>query len=380
MIARYSPSVAPAAWLRWFFAGSRAAEGPRNRNLALLGNGGNRHALEFANARQALCVWFEYVRRERGAGEVLLPAQICSVVAESIRRAGLRPRFLDGDGVYPTPSPRQFSDAVGDDTVAVLIAPLYGYLQQDWRILIDRAGELPIMLDLAQGLGLLDSLDPDLLRRADALVYSFGLGKGLDAGGGLLIARDLGGLAIARAGATTHLGVLARSVAVRGAELAGIYRLLLGRLEDASEVAKETRASFVAKAPAPQIHLLWEFKIAAFLDEVHRARARAGELVTLAGMTRDLDAFIDPDAAPLRQIIRLRSSVMRDQVIAALRDAGVDCAAAGEPLPDHAEELYPNAFAFGGDAIRLPFLGRLSDRDFTFVRNTLEATLVRLSN
>jgi len=379
-IARYSPSIAPRAWLRWLLASRPAVRTARDANLRMFAGGIAMDGLELESGRQALVVWLDAVRRMRGGGDVLIPAQICSVVPESIRRAGLNPRFIDGDGIYPTPSPRQYASAIDRDTVAILIAPLYGYLQPDWQPLLEAAGDRPIGVDLAQGLGLLDVIDRALVTRADALIYSFGLGKGIDSGGGLLLARDVPGSGIPRGSSGTQAGVFIRALAIRFAAAAGVYRFLVPQMEEASESAKESAGSFAPKTLSDAVHLLWRAKSEVFLSEMQRARKRAASLSHLRNATRELDAFIAPDAAPLRQIVRLKDARARHRVIEALRRAGVDCAPAGEPLPEDAATLYPHAFAFGEDAIRLPFLGRISDREFAFVRSTLESTLVDLPN
>lgn len=377
-IARYSPSLLPSAWLRWAIGSPGGAQHARAENLRLLSGGTRREALELGNGRQALLLWLECVRRGRGAGDVLLPVQICSVVLECIRRAGLEPRFLDADGVFATPAPDQYAAAINAKTRAILIAPLYGYLQHGWTEVLDLG--IPVAVDLAQGIGLLDVLDVDLLRRSEAMIYSFGLGKGIDAGGGLLLTRQRPILPIPRAGAATHLGALARAITLRGAEATGTYGFLVGQLEAASEATKEQEASFAPRIDTPQVHLLWRPKIRRFLEEINVARKRAAVLRSLAGVTPTIEALTAPDAAPLRQIIRVADSRRRNRAIAVLRSRGVDCAPAGESLPHDAEKLYPNAFAYGNDAIRLPFLGRLSSRAFSLFWRALESTFVDLSH
>ncbi len=372
-VPRYSPSVSAGAWLRWAWAGSTAAGADREANLAALGAGsGASSALELVNARQAIRVYLATLP----SGEVLLPAQSCSVLSESVRRAGHEPRFLDADGILGTPSPEQYARAIGERTAAVILAPLYGYLQRDWQPLLDALGRRALLLDLAQGLGLVDTLDRALTRRADALVYSFGLGKGVDTGGGLLLTRNAVGGSLSRAGAGSHLAVFAQALAVRTADAAGVYRFLVGKVEEGSEEAKEAAASFEPRTLAPAIHRLWRAKLPHVQRELELARSRAEQLrAKFSGTAGEVLA----GDAPLRQIVRLRDSARRDAAVTALRAAGVDCAPAGEPLPPRAPELYPNAAAFGASAIRLPFLGRLTEKRFAFVQRALESVLVDLS-
>lgn len=367
-IPRYSPSVAASAWLQWARGGAAASE--REANVRLLSAGS--HAVtprEFVNARQGIRVFLETLPQK---GEVLLPAQSCSVLSESIRRAGHEPRFLDSDGVLGTPSASQYAAAIDDRTVAAIVAPLYGYLQRDWQPLLDAIGNRALLLDLAQGLGLVERLNGALTARADALAYSFGLGKGVDTGGALLLTHNEIGADVPRAGAASHLVVLAQALAVRTADAAGLYRFLVRNVEEESEKAKEAGGSFEPRTLTPSVHRLWRPKLEALRGEMQLAGARAKIL------NRKFPEVLIGDA-PLRQILCLRDTATRDAAVAALRRNGVDCAPAGEPLPPNAQQLYPNAAAFGATTIRLPFLGRLSERRFTLVQRALESVLVDLS-
>ena len=136
-------------------------------------------------------------------------------------------------------------------------------------------------------------------------------------------------------------------------------------------------------APA-NIYLLWEAKLNSFKVDISRARERAEKLSRLPvvrHVCRDL-AFFSPNATHLRQIIRFRHPKLRNSVLDTLRKDGVDCAPAGEPLPNEyfdGCELtdFPNARAFRQEAIRLPFLGRLSEIEFEQIQQNLESALAQ---
>jgi dTDP-4-amino-4,6-dideoxygalactose transaminase len=380
-IARYSPAVTPGAWVRWLTGGPAAAAEARRDNLDFLASGsGASFALELENARQAIRVYLQ----EIAPGEVLLPAQSCSVLAESVRLAGHQPRFLDADELLATPSAAQYASAVGPGTAAVILAPLYGYLQEDWAPLVKVLGSKPLLLDLAQGLGLNGRLPSALTVRADALVYSFGLGKGVDTGGSVLLTREPHQLKQAeRSGIRGHLFVLSQAAAVRAAEVTGTYRHVLSRLEQESEAAKDVASSFLPRRPPASIHLLWRAQLRRLCREFERATVRAailGEGSAMRRTARGLETFMTSQSAPLRQVLRLRDQSARDQLLTRLRARGIDCAAAGESLPVDAARRYPQAVDFGASSIRLPFLGRLSDARFASLQRILEDALVDLSD
>jgi len=99
----------------------------------------------------------------------------------------------------------------------------------------------------------------------------------------------------------------------------------------------------------------------------------------LAERLRDTPVYFSDQASHLRQVIRVRDAARRDELVARLRMADVDCAPAGEPLPATANAAsdFPNAHAFRRDAVRLPFLGRLNDAEFYRFRTALEQTVVQ---
>lgn len=378
-LARYVPAIDFPAWLRSAASGSKTVTDAREQNISELGAGRRwETVIEFANGRQALRSYFAALAESR-RGAVLMPAQICSVAIEAVRLTGLSVRFVDGDGAYPTPSAEQYSAAMSNDVVGVVVAPLYGFLQSEWAPLLSRLGDRRLMLDLAQGLTLTDARS-ELLGRADAIVYSFGLGKGIDTGGGLLMARD----AVVANGASSSasgVGTLLKAIALRVAIGSGTYGALIERMESASEAGKVEAASFSPRRIGPGLHQLWREKIRRFREEVAVAFERSQRLresSSVRDVTRDLDVYTAGEAVRLRQVLRFRTAELRDRVAGQLRRNGVDCAPAGEPVP---EGHFPNARQFIRDAIRLPFLGRLTEKQFGAFQRALESAIdQRLSN
>lgn len=164
-----------------------------------------------------------------------------------------------------------------------------------------------------------------------------------------------------------------KSIVLRAAIASGAYGALVDRLENASEAAKVDRESFVPRRLHPAMHFVWRDKIRRFQREVALARARAAEFVAsdrLRALLHDLDIYCDSRALHLRQVVRLRNAAQRDRAVVRLRESGIDCAAAGEPLPPEGD--FPNACTFVSDAIRLPFLGRLSEQQFAALKRNLE--------
>jgi dTDP-4-amino-4,6-dideoxygalactose transaminase len=367
VIPRYRPDLDLRAWRTWLT--NPSARSGAVDLLATLGLSGTAHP--FRSGREALQAWLSDLAARRGPGAALMSAQVCALVPRIARSCGFMPRFVDTDVAYPTPSAEQYVGSFDRETAVVVVAPLYGYLGVDWAPLLSRLEGIALVLDLAQGLGLEPRL-PDLVRRADAIVYSFGLGKGLDTGGGLLVARRPLAVTPPRQGMASLLGKWLQAAVLRGTEAVGLYARIVKRLETAVEA--DTQAAPRPALLPEHVYGLWEDRLRAYRRDVERARTCAQRLSALDSVREAchaLTVYGDPGALHLRQVLRLRDARRRSAILLALRQAGIDASPAGERLPDGV--LVPNARAFGEDAIRLPFLGRLHGAEI----EDLEHALVR---
>ncbi len=325
-VARYRPL------LGWPRAEPARLPGPACRQL-------------FGRGREALAAWFAGL----GRGEVLVSAQICPAVPFLLRRMGFTPVYLDLDPVFPCPSGEAFARAVTERTVAVLASPMYG-LAREWK---SWQGP-PLVLDLAQGLGAW----PELCEQAEAVVYSFGLGKGADTGGGLLCSRQK--VSVAGTSLAPFLGTVAQGVALRGLLASGLYRFFVQR---GVALEKEDRPVHPRRGPA-WLEGFCLARVAVYLEQAELARRRYREL---PGALAEY-----AECLPLRAILRLPQ---RDRVLARLRERGIDAEPAGEPLPGEydpgAGGPFPQAERFLAEGLRLPFLGRLSPAEFEHVKRSL---------
>ena len=340
------------------------------------------HPYAFERARHGLTSWLRTLPRGRDS-RVIVSAQICPAVREAIAAADLTPLFIDVDDGYPSPSPSQFAAAMAEGVAAIIVAPMYGYIQADWRALAVAVGATPLCVDMAQGL-LLDDRLAVLLARAEAVLYSFSLGKGLDVGGGLLFVRKpLAGTGAMDRAPRARLSVVATGLAWRALVASGLYRACVPFIERQIDRDQHEQNGTPAAPPRdPARHLAeWTARVDAFARDVGRARDRAGSIGALPSVRagcRDVDAFCnDRGATHLRQVLRLRDAARRPRVLETLRRLGIDCAPAGEPLPSSTmgATIFPNAARFASDAIRFPFLGRLRDEEQARVERALQVAI-----
>ncbi len=380
LVPRYSPAVSARPALR--LVGSSASK--RAAALAelaarLLPAGDDKQAFVAPSARQALLAHYVQVRERLGGGVVLVPAQVCPVVPAVIRAAGHEPLSLDGDGGLATPSPARYSAELGGSrVVGILAAPMSGYVQAGWEALLpELRPQIDVTLDLAQAPFSTAAFGADFLRRTDAVIFSFGVGKGFDTGGGLVLTKPpVPTSRIARSAASVAAGAVLRVAGIRATVALGLYRALLPLVDRMASTDVAVRpVEHMSMALAPY----WLERLPTLAAEFELAAERGAALGRMAAVQdscRWVETTCAASARPLRQVLRLRPGIDREAVVRALRKKGLDCAPAGEPFPEGGSpDRWPAAAEFAKDALRLPFLGRLSADEFRRAEETLEKVL-----
>jgi dTDP-4-amino-4,6-dideoxygalactose transaminase len=385
MLPRYLPALTFADVAAARRAGAEMrGEALRGAMLAHLHCDPHHHALAYPNARSALRAWFSVRREQTPARAVVMSAQICPVVPQLLQTLGFRPHFVDLAAGYPCPGEEELlGEALAlhgrGELSAVIIAPFYGYSPADWGRIARLADEVPLVLDLAQGFALEHQLAP-LLKVAQATIFSFGLGKGPDTGGGLLVTPA----PIAAGVGSGHLGwsTPAQGLGLRVLCATGLYGWLTGALEAAVGANKSQPAPIVAEAAlTPASFITFDAGAQRMTSDIERAREHAQALFSLPAVVARCsfpELYADTAQSHLRQILRLRDPGERNRLVATLRGAGIDAVAAGEDVPSSymtnapSLEAFPNTAAFLADSVRLPFLGRVSGRRFDRFSRVLE--------
>ena len=377
MIPRYLPS--PDWRARLLATRERHADAASDLVAVLAPGEAFAGRLAVAALRHGLNAYFGELATRAGYGEIAMSAQICPLVPLAARNAGFAPRFVDIADDRPVPTGRQLASVMDDSVKGVIVAPFYGHITDTLDPFLAALGTRSLFLDLAQGIGL-RGIEP-LLSRADAVGYSFGIGKGLDTGGGLLLTRRALQLSAA-SDASLGVGSMARSAGLRIIAACGLYGLVARVVERAAEAGPEAFDPRVRVLRDQWVYEWWRRRLTTFLEEVRLAQDRAASLYSRFGAHPALafaDVCFSPNATHLRQIIRLADAGRRDVTLERLRQGGIDCAPAGEPLPSTyipgERNDYPAARRFLADSIRMPFLGRLSERDFVQLANAMERAL-----
>lgn len=382
MIPRYTPDFGIVSALQWL-AGPEPD--PNAARLALADALGwpSFYATPVESLRKGLYLLFAQFKKWGVRGRVLMSAQVCPVVPKLVEMAGYDTVFVDIDPAWPTPNAEQYGAMIDESVIAVIVSPLYGYLPEDWSPLLEKFGERSLILDLAQGLGL--SIPAPLADRADVIGFSFGLGKGTDTGGGMLLTRTMlpiDDLALCGIGFPLIAGI--QGTVLRMLVSAGAYPLLMRRMKDVDDnVLAQLDAEDIRLVP-PRLYGLWQGRLGGLQAEFNIARSRAASLANRCEIVRFInhaDIYLSATPTHLRQVLRLKDARKRDLIVSALRSAGVDCAPAGELLPtEYLPKIagrFPNAMSFRADSIRLPFLGRLTEAEFEKFTGILEASFAQ---
>lgn len=387
MIPRYRPQLAPIARL----AALQPLAALSDEVAKSLGIESWSSSALFDSGRSALAAYFGSLAALDQRRTVVVSCQICPVVPIVLIAQGFRPIFADTDTKLPTPGRAEtlaaFSEGGGErHTAAVLFSPFYGHMPSLAGLSRRKFGSTRLVADLAQGV-LIEGAMHEVLGLADAAMFSFGPGKGLDIGGALLAERqkssalDLPPSSFAPIAASTF----AMALALRAIQGLGLYRRFLQILDRKVDSAKEW-SGHARRLASFGPSRGWRIALRQFSSEVQIARQRAANLFSSEALLADLkfpEAYGGRAATHLRQVIRLRDSDRRDAVLAALRARGIDAMPAGEPLPESylsrdnfaGNTDWPNARLFLADAIRLPFLGRLTATQFKRLQEALEDAL-----
>ncbi|MCB9554679.1 MAG: DegT/DnrJ/EryC1/StrS aminotransferase family protein [Deltaproteobacteria bacterium] len=142
-------------------------------------------------ARGSSAIWLLLKALDRQGSGVLVPANVCEVVIAVIENAGYRPVYLDVDPLIGNCRLGDFYAANTDDVSAVLAVHNYGAPLPiaeicDWS----RARRMFVIEDVCNAIGATAD-DRPLGCFGDAAVYSFGMAKIVNVGGGgALATRD----------------------------------------------------------------------------------------------------------------------------------------------------------------------------------------------
>jgi len=391
-IPRYRPAVSLTSAISALTASEESVHEASNGLRNILGIPNEASMFLVRSARHGLYTFFRDLASRDQRRTVLVSAQICPLVPSLLQGCGFSVRFVDVDPIFPSPGPNEFRNAlsdpqIGDDAVAIIISPFYGYIPDGWETFIKENRDRAIVLDLAQGLSLNDRLG-ETIEHCDTAVFSLRLGKGADCNGAILACRQPLSNRLAAAGLIRTVAVIGPSIlqaaALRLAIATDLYQPLIGMLDRSVETTKtfDPQEVLTNYRLPDAVAVLFLFQIREFITSVSLARERSAKLLSSAAISQAThfeDAYASEECSHLRQVLRLRDASRRNSAVEILRGQGIDLLAAGEPLPNSyfpdltvPDDFWPNAHDFVSDSIRLPFLGRMPENEFKRILTILE--------
>lgn len=349
----------------------------------------------FASGTAALsaAVKTAVVARKIEHPEVLLPAYGCPDLVAAIRHAGAKPYFVD----LSPDSFRMNSLTVAEvidsrpSVVALIGVDLFG-CPENWTELyaLCRANDIVAIRDCAQSLQSREKIDREL--DADFLVYSFGRGKPLYLqGGGAMLRRSDAPNELAAAQVEIEAPLEIRDGwysraknelynALLEPHLYAVMARLLGKRLGVTRyepLEKIERAPLeFAELANPALEGFWR-----------NHRSRQNELMAmlsaiksqLAGLVKVAPNYPGPKQILLRLPLLLRDRSMRDELQAAMLNAGISATTMyGQPLPfingvgcEQGMRSFPMAEDIAGRLLTLPLHERITDRDLMAMKNGL---------
>jgi perosamine synthetase len=304
---------------------------------------GMRHAFVFPYGRSAI---HAALRALHLAGEVVQPAYNCAVVAHATVLAGCRPVFVDVEAETPNQDMDQMVDRVGSGTVAVVPTSMFGMTFDAAALCAAIRRRNPNAFILVDCCQCFDARwgDTLLASQGDAAVLAFGIGKPMTTfyGGALLTNRDDLADAFRRycdrarvtrppMAAVLRWGYFLSSWIALSAPVAPLTDILENAQTPLHRYLLRLRAREAIQLPADNDALMMPMEAAVGRAQLERvggfirrrrdiAAAYAQELSNVAGL-RLLEW---PEGSSYAiYAARLTEPDMRPQVLAAMRQAGV---------------------------------------------------------
>lgn len=358
MLYRVSRYVPLPPWAGWLTRGAGLEVPPGFESLYFLA------------AREALAYCLTGLKISRpGKTVIVLPVFICPAVIATVENLGLQVRRVDLSRGSLFPHPQTIQNSLDDAVLAVVSAPYFGAFRRSAFDLRSVLGEVPLILDLAQGIGCpYQDLDFDFA------VFSFGLGKGIDYYGGALVRRrQIAAYSVLRGESLLHfvgmnLTNFCAGTVLRSRWLSSLLDPVIRQAEDGNKLSKPLRRFTALSRPARAV-------IAGRMSDFGRAlgiaRCRLTEVMPLLARrgiavgTSDLDR---------EATTYLRLPLVFENAVAA--DAFLDeCLSRGIEATRPAEDGVPTGFSNYEDLMRrmlkLPFLGTLREQEYGDLRTAI---------
>lgn len=328
--------------------------------------------LFFPSARMGLACYLTNMKRLfKEKHKVIVTSYICSAVIDVLHHLEFDIRYVDlaPNSLFPD---IEFLQSMNDNkTLAVILAPYFGLYPRTLPDVKRFLGDTLFILDFAQCLGCpFEAVD------ADAVILSFGLGKGIDYYGGSLLYKPFMQSEISSLDeehflrfAFTTIDRFSKALVVKNKTFYRILKSLIDRKIEENKKA-DTREKYRALSIfAVRLILKMQKK---FRPMIQLSRIRAKELYNERSL-KDLlinKSLFDIDLSTfLRFPLLPKNLEERDNMLDFFLAKGIELTRADEKIYDNSLE---NFNSFNERILKLPFLGTLKTREFQYLKRVVE--------
>ena len=326
----------------------------------------------FPSAREGLFCYLQSLAKQYPLKtEVIVSAYICEAIPEAIRNAGLRPRFVDLAPNSILNIQEGLREALSAKTLAIILAPYFGLYSEKYLKLEAVAGEVALVLDFAQGVGL-----PYEDLGMDAVLLSFGIGKGVDFWGGALVSKPSAAAQSTKGKAKGCLASLISSVRVclqlvllRRAAIFAFFGNFIDRRSAKAKGMK--RLDHVLRLRGGTVRRIGRRR-QVFLQTLPIARARAKKLFEnpkVRNIFPDFDSVDAEKSTFLRFPLLMPDASSAEDIMAFFLKRSIELTKAGERRQG---EQFLNTNSIAERLVKMPYLGALRECEFERLRKALD--------
>ncbi|MCB0356686.1 MAG: DegT/DnrJ/EryC1/StrS family aminotransferase [Bdellovibrionales bacterium] len=331
------------------------------------------HSIYFTSAREGFYAYLHQIKKTSQKKDVLLPGYICPSMIQVVEQAGLNIIFYDLKSQSLFPDYTDIAEKMTEETLLIVLAPYFGLWPQDNFSELFAKINCKLLLDLAQGLG-----TGCELTRFDAILFSFGIGKGVDYFGGELLIKTSQDQIEIRLAYNIQSWLMDKIVNIRSIfmkwSLANIFvynllNLVIQRTsEQKKQISKSLQPLSLRQATIDKI----QKKTLQYLADLEIARQRASELYTIPEFKKylfDKTLFSWENSSFLRFPLLTGSKSKREFLIKYFNAKGIELTRANEPQFSIENK---NVTELNENILKLPFLASLSDKQYALLVNCIE--------
>lgn len=321
----------------------------------------------FGSAREALHYYLARLKKMRPQkNKILVTAYICQAVTEVLQDLNFEIRYVDLEPNTIYHSQSDLATKVDKQTLAVIIAPYFGIYPKEKLQVKPYIKDALLVLDFAQCVGCHYNTSG-----ADAIVMSYGLGKGIDLHGGSILYKKIDANDTLTVGKETWFGALTSAMSAIFKTLIlknkFLYKTFLRIIERQMELNKHS-PSFLSYQKLSRLSEGFILKSLGHLQPlITISRKRAHLLYQVEGLK---PLLLDPNTIEFENSTFLRFPLVPKneeqsrKTLSFFQRHNIEISRANEKVHENG---LPHFESLNKRVLKLPFLGSLKDDEFNYL-------------